>query len=282
MPPLAIAGGVAAAGLAVKGIAGAKAAKAKGSIAQQQEAQAAAERQAVISAAAPSVGELQAAEKQMQVADRAIARQEELLNAVDPSLIEAGKQALGLLKGEDVKSLDPLKRNRDRQRALLQNQLRERLGAGYETSSAGSEALNRFDQQTSETLAGAQEQTLGRLLGVAAGVRPDQGQLVGLGGVGLGTQTMFQNRLLNATAGAPSLVDTVGGKQKGQAAKFGNIADIGGGIASIAGKAAGAIAGGGLSGIPSAQPAGPSTGVFSGTLGDFGKTTGAQGPTLFG
>ena len=53
-------------------------------------------------------------------------------------------------------------------RQQLKNTLSERLGSGYETSSAGIEALSRFDDDTSNVLMSAQQQTLGMLLGTAA------------------------------------------------------------------------------------------------------------------
>lgn len=238
MPPAA-AIGAAAIGTIGSAIAGGKAAEAQGAISMAQMQEAQRTRALAQQAAEPSAAELFELQRQSDVSGRAIARQEELLKAVDPALIEAGQQALGLLRGEDAKSLEPVKRQRTRQRQLLENQLREQLGSGFSTSSAGFEALNRFDEQSADVLAGAQERTLNQLLGTARAVRPSQSELVGLAGAPLAAQQNIAQRRVGAILGTPT-VGTAGGEHVGAFAGAQNTQNIFSGIAGLAGNVIGA------------------------------------------
>ncbi len=90
--------------------------------------------------------------------------------------MEASQQALKLLRGEESSTLNPLKNQRAMQREKLLSQLREQLGPGAETSTAGMQALNRFDSETSNLLGGAQQSALQGMGGIANqfnSVRPD-------------------------------------------------------------------------------------------------------------
>lgn len=105
-----------------------------------------------------------------------LARQEQLIAQIDPTIIEASQQALKLLRGEQSSTLAPLQRQRDMQRNKLLNSLREQLGPGAETSTAGIQALNRFDAETDTLFAGAQQsalQGLGNLSAQFTSQRPD-------------------------------------------------------------------------------------------------------------
>lgn len=108
--------------------------------------------------------------------ERNLSRQEQMVSQIDPTIIEASQQALRLLRGEQSSTLDPLKNQRDQQRQKLVNSLREQLGPGAETSTAGIQALTRFDSESGNLFAGAQQQAL-QNLGNTAGqfnqVRPD-------------------------------------------------------------------------------------------------------------
>lgn len=95
-------------------------------------------------------------------------RREKILASADPALIEAGNQALALMQGKEAATLSPLKNQRAKQRAQLENQLRQRLGSGYAESSAGIQALSAFDEATDNTLAQAQQASLSQFLGVAS------------------------------------------------------------------------------------------------------------------
>jgi len=117
--------------------------------------------------AAKSPQELAALRQSLSKQGQALDRQSKLFDSIDPAVLEASQQALQLLRGEEAKSLGPLKQQQDTQRKALVDRLREQLGPGAETSTAGMQALNQFDQQASQQLAGAQEQSLGNLFGIA-------------------------------------------------------------------------------------------------------------------
>lgn len=200
----------------------AKAAGQKAILEQQAAAEALAfqkqTREQAEAAAEPSFEELAAIQnlsiqRDALVADskRALARQEELLDAVDPALKEAGRQALELLQGRDAAALDPIRDQRTRQRDQLEQQLAQRLGSGFRTSSAGIEALGRFDDSTDTLLFNAQQQTLGTFLQFSAAVRPDligditrAGQAAGqLTGQEIAAQQNISGRRVAAISGTP-------------------------------------------------------------------------------
>ena len=164
-----------------------------------------AESQEAIREAAPSVSELRALEGSIAGQERNIARQERLLQSIDPAILEASQQALALLRGEESKTLKPLREERQRQRAQLVNQLRAQLGPGAETSTAGIQALNQFDQQSSLGLAQAQQaglQAVGQTAATFSGLSPQLGQsfatLAGLGQARGGVNQRLANTRLNA------------------------------------------------------------------------------------
>ena len=254
MPPVAIGiagAAVMGAGAIAGGRARGKAARAAGQQAFEQQRIAREERRRAMELAEPNALELAAAEKQLQVSERAVARQEKLIDAIDPALIEAGQQALQLLKGQEAATLAPLRRQRERQRAQLVGRLRQQLGAGFESSSAGIEALTRFDEQTSDVLAGAQQQTLGQLLGTSLQAKPSEQGLVQLAGTGLAQQSMFQRRRMEAFLGTSGAITGTAGaqfaaeraRQEARAQTFGSISRIGG-----------AALGAGLSGMGRVTP----------------------------
>jgi hypothetical protein len=104
-------------------------------------------------------------------------QQQSLLDSVDPALKEAGVQAKQLLDGKEAAILGPIKQEMARQRNILENHLASQLGSGYATSSAGIEALSRYDQLSAQTLGEQQMNALNMLLGVSRDVRPNMNQL---------------------------------------------------------------------------------------------------------
>jgi hypothetical protein len=164
--------------------------------------------------------------------ERQLARQEQLISQIDPTIIEASQQALRLLKGESTSTLNPLKNQRDMQRQKLVNSLREQLGPGAETSTAGIQALTRFDGESGNMYASAQQQALGNMGAVASSfnsVRPDMTRDIaarsnyGQGGANL---MMNQAQILQG-ANAPLIqsagANSVGAMMQGQAQQqFGN------------------------------------------------------------
>lgn len=232
-----------------------------------------------------SVQELNALDQSVGLATRNIANQERLMASIDPTLMEASQQALKLLRGESASSLAPLQSQQATQRQALVNQLRSQ-GIG-ENSSAGLNALARFDQQAALTSSQAQQQQLGTLLGTTLSSRVDLGNsaqgLAGLGaqygnigarnanlvgGVGttrLGALSGAGQQLIG-NAGAQF---TTGVLQNQATSNFYN--NQAGQISGLAGLAAGAAFGGGAgAGLGSMLgKGGGSSGGGGGSLGTF-------------
>lgn len=159
--------------------------------------------------AAKSPQELNALTNALGRQERALAKQEQIMAQIDPAILEASQQALQLLRGEEARSIAPLREQRQRDRQKLVDNLREQMGSGAETSTAGMQALNQFDQQTSQLMAQTQESALGGLFGMGMqGVQGKlaQGQLTnqGIGQIGQIGQAFGQSagRVSGATLGA--------------------------------------------------------------------------------
>lgn len=167
--------GVGVAGTVGQVIAGSAGARARGRAAEAELGEARATRELALEAAEPSPEELSQMTRAVELNEQVIARKERLIESADPAVIEAGRQALQLLQGEEAKTLDPIKRQRQEQRSTLQDRLQAQLGTGFETSTAGIQALNDFDQGTDSLLAQEQDRSLGRLLGIAERTTQQQG-----------------------------------------------------------------------------------------------------------
>jgi hypothetical protein len=191
----------------------------KAATAQQQEAQAGYDQYAQSMQPATTAALLQF-DKSISAQEKNLARQEELAAQIDPAIIEASQQALRLLKGEQSSALAPLQRQRDQQRQTLLNTLREQLGPGAETSTAGMQALTRFDSETSNLMAGGQQQALGNLgslMGQFRAAGPDiLREASGLGSLAsgrYGVQQQTSQGLLGARSG---LFQTAGAQYTGE------------------------------------------------------------------
>lgn len=118
--------------------------------------------------AAPTDFEISRMGDALQVSQRDLQRREQILASADPALLEAGKQALQLLRGDkEAGSLSVLRKQRERQRTKLVDQLKQRLGPGAEQSSAGIQALTAFDSATDDALQNAQSAETQNFLGLA-------------------------------------------------------------------------------------------------------------------
>jgi len=168
--------------------------------------------------AAESPQELAALEKSLRFQERDLERQEQLIEALDPALREAATQSLAVLKGEGAAALGPVRRQRERQRKLLVDRLREQLGPGAETSSIGRQALNQFDAQSSEVALGGLG-TLQSFLQTGAATR---GQFAGggraLAAVGGGFGNIASRRVAAITGAQPGITQAFGAQQQAQAA----------------------------------------------------------------
>ena len=259
---VAIGSAVVAGGGAVLGYAGAKdAASAQEKIAKEQNAMAQQvleqqrkDRETAVGLAQPSLSELNLIATQQQYAADNLATQlesirkdRELLDAVDPALKEAGSQAFKLLQGQEAAALGPLKDQRARERQSLESNLRAQLGSGYSTSSAGIEALSRFDSETGALTQSAQQQTLGQFLGLAASVRPDiagktaqaYGSSSNILGSALAGQQNITGRQVAAYTGSnvnyQNVINTAGASYVGDLGNANAMAGLGQGIAGIGG-----------------------------------------------
>jgi hypothetical protein len=147
-------------------------ASAQGKMAKAQQSAADRMRAEALMFAAPTSQELDNLTKQVDLYQRMYAQQtatidqlqKQITDVYGPAILEQGKIFYDQLKGQSsgvVKSFD---NQRDRQRKQLQAQLVERMGPGALTSSAGVNAMNDFDQKTSDMRAGIEEQSLNSAL----------------------------------------------------------------------------------------------------------------------
>jgi hypothetical protein len=180
-----------------------------------------------------------------------IAKDEELLHAVDPALKEAGMQAYRLMKGQQAEALAPIRAERARQRVGLETALRDQLGSGYKTSTAGFQALSQFDQQTAATLQQTQDATLQSFLGISAGVRPDVsgklarafGGAAQIGATGLSALQNITGRQVAAFNQSPinyqPLLSTAGADSVGDLTRANNLQGLFGGLSQLGGMGVG-------------------------------------------
>lgn len=179
---LAVAGG----GMALSALSGMEAARMQGRAAEEQLrfAQSEADRQAMfreeekkiraqdrelmMRIAQASPAELANIEQSINIQNQNIARVEKMVNAADPAIIEAGKQALELMQGKAAAGVSIAQKQREKDRAALEAKLARQLGTGYANTTAGQQALNEFDSQTAATMQGIQQQTLKDFMGYSA------------------------------------------------------------------------------------------------------------------
>jgi len=250
---LAIIGAVGA-GMAVAG--SAMKAGAAGGIANAQQKAADEAAGKMRAAAGPTAQELSQLDTQIQNQGRAIQfqeasikRDEKILGALDPSLVEAGQQARKLMKGEEAKILGPMKRMRDTQRKELEQRLSQQFGPGYSSSSAGMEALNRFDDQSAMSMAQAQEQAFNSVagfLGMGSQIRNQMdtknqagfANISNMGAQTLGSMNSIQNRQLNAET------NIAGMKMKTAGSEYAALASVGDAVGNMGMSFMGGVAGG--------------------------------------
>lgn len=144
--------------------------------------------------------ELSALGRSLQSSEAALNREERLLSAIDPALMEASSQALRLLRGETADVNKPMNDLRASQRQKLVSSLRSQYGPGAESTSIGQRALQSFDMETNSMFAQNQQSALGQVFGIASsdlGQRQSRG-ISGLQQVGQG-YSAIQERQLGAT-----------------------------------------------------------------------------------
>lgn len=203
---------------------GEAAARAAQGAANAQMAEARRQRQEAFNMTEPvTVAALASYDKALGFQEKNLARQEQLISQIDPTVIEASQQALKLLRGEESSSLAPFKQQREMQRQKLLNQLRQQLGPGAETSSAGIQALTKFDSESAGLFAGAQQQALGNLgniFGQFNSGRPDMlREAQGFGALATNRQALRLNQLGAMNPSNQQMFGTAGGEFAGAAIK---------------------------------------------------------------
>lgn len=169
-------------------------------------------------------------------------RQQRLVESIDPSLIEAGKQMKQLLDGQSAPVLQNMKDQRMQQRQTLLDSLRQQVGPGAETSSVGLNALNKFDSETSNLLSGAQQQYLNQVSGMALGGATSLGASLGAeagrmadfgnqyGQIGLNKAGIIQGMAGASNGGFQSAVNSAGGNALQSQIMGQTIGNIGSGL----------------------------------------------------
>lgn len=217
-------------------------------------------REEALAFAAPTSQELENLTKQVNLYDRMYAQStamidqltEQVTKMYGPAIMEQGKQYYNQLRGEAsgvVKSFD---NQRSRQRQQLRAALIERMGPDALTSSAGVNALNDFDQKTSEMRAGIEEQSLTNAVQRIGGMQEGQARA---GYTGLQAFTSMSNLLGSiqkgfgdiqtrqvqaATGTGEAIVRTAGSEYLGQMGYGKLISDLGGQTMRFAGMMGGA------------------------------------------
>lgn len=194
-------------------------AKAAQEIAIAQAKQAEIDREQALGFAAPTAQELAGMQAELDNMNRlytlqsaAYDRDVKIVNAIDPGILSAGQNAYDLMNGKSAPTLKPLQDQITQQRAQLSSQLEKQLGPGYQTSSAGIQALNQFDMNAASTLSQAQQSYMGstgNLLSQLTSARPNLGNeanqnattLGNLSQSYLGSAGQIQTRQTNAALG---------------------------------------------------------------------------------
>lgn len=100
--------------------------------------------------------DMAAYDQALHAQEQVVQKQQALAESLSPNLIDIGKQLHGLLNGQSAPVLDNLKNQRALQRQQLVERMNQQMGPGGQTSSAGIQALNQFDTETSNVLSQAQ------------------------------------------------------------------------------------------------------------------------------
>lgn len=238
-----------------------------------------------------------------------VRRLETLAANIDPALIDAGKQTAQLLQGKSAPVLANIQNQRNLQRQQMMDNLRSQLGPGAETSSAGQQAMQKFDNDTANMMSTTQQQYLSQVSNLAISGSASLGDTLNRVNSTLDTinndgpqeqAAKLIAQFTNPGAQAQEMgVNAAGGEQKGKQLQGQMLGQIGGAMVQGAAASAGNRLGGTTptapgsdSGIPmtpaqdsAAETAGGfAPGSFSaerqriasgGTSGGFGNVSGA-------
>lgn len=268
-----IAAGVAVAGLATSVVGGMQAAGAASSAAKAQAAQAekfknwvsGQQNQAVSQVLNPAALAAQDTALKSQTAN--VNRMNTLAQSLDPALTSAGKQMNDLLQGKSAPVLAEIQNQRAAQRQQLQAQLTQQMGPGGASSSAGQQALQKFDLDTANLMNNTQQQYLSKVSDMAIGGTKSLGDTLNAAASTLdqvnadSPQNKAAQLISQFTNGAGSAAQTAkvnaaGGQFKGQQLMGQMTSQIGGQVMSGAALAAGSeIRAGGTPSTPSTASA---------------------------
>lgn len=162
MPYGAAAGTVAGGTMSVIG--GKQQADAQQGIANAQQYQANLERQYNMNVAAPTAGEIEMLQNQLQNYNQTLGLQQAQLQR-DTSLYNTlNPQLMSLLNGGSAPTLSPYMNIVGQQRNQLSTDLARQLGPGWEQTTAGQQALQNFNLQSSNQGAQIQQSYMGTLM----------------------------------------------------------------------------------------------------------------------
>ena len=148
-----------------------------------------------------------------------IQKQKSLLDQFDPLSKESGNQLLSLMQGKESQFLAPVQKQREQQRQRMEATLARTMGPGWRTSSAGMEAMNRFDDASYRAYADISFNALNQLSSQAINFGNQSQNAVsnlasltqnkyatasGLDSGILNAEGNIQSRKINATVGAAS------------------------------------------------------------------------------
>ena len=211
---------------------------------QQQQQQ---EQDAVSKIQSPS--QMAAYTQSLQAQQQNVQRQQALVSQLDPNLIEAGRQAHDLMQGKSAPVLSNIQTQRDAQRQQLQSQLVQQMGPGGASSSAGQQALAKFDLDTSNMMNSVQQQYLDKMNNISIGGAATLGDSLNKVNQTLSTiqtqspgeeaaKVMAQFNSGQVAAGQAQ-VASAGGQYAGQQTLGQGLVGVGSGITGLGGAVAG-------------------------------------------
>lgn len=171
--------------------------------------------------------ELQAYNQSLSAASDQLSKQQKLLDSIDPAIMEASKQVLSVLRGDQTGIGGAMGNQRNAQRAQLVSSLRAQYGPGAESSSIGQRTLSAFDRETATMGEQQRAGTLNSLMGTINARPSANGAIAGLSAAGanfggiqsrqLGAAEAGNSGILNAMSGTgQNVINSAGADQTGR------------------------------------------------------------------
>lgn len=246
-----VTGGLIAGGMASSMAGGKSAANAQQGIATAQQNQAGMERNYNMTVAAPTSGEIEMLQNQLTGYNQTMGLQQAQLQR-DTSLYNSmNPQLMSLLNGGSAPTLSPYMNIVGNQKNQLMTDLARQLGPGWEQTTAGQQAMQNFNLQSSNQGAQIQQQYMGTLmanqlaLGSSIAGQTNQGAMT-LGGLAkdyMGGAMGLQGQQLQASLSS-SMTPYAGAQYAGQLANGQMWQNMGGAMMGMGGSMAGNYMGG--------------------------------------